>query len=93
MVNDGHGNHHPLAHPAGKLVWVLVHAGLGRGDADLGEGLDHPFPHLLGVHLRVMESQYLSDLLPDGEHRVQGGHGLLEDHSQLITTDPAHLLL
>ena len=28
-----------------------------------------------------------------GEHRVQGGHGLLEDHGDILSPDLPHLLV
>ena len=37
--------------------------------------------------------QRLGDLLAHGQHRVQGGHGILEDHGDLITADLAHMCL
>ena len=40
-----------------------------------------------------MEAQDLGHLLADGEHRVEGGHGLLEDHGDAVAPDAAHLLL
>src|SRR2546425_10861385 len=35
----------------------------------------------------------LRELAPDGEHRVQRGHRLLEDHRDLAAADPPHLLV
>ncbi|EKD61735.1 MAG: hypothetical protein ACD_54C00122G0003 [uncultured bacterium] len=37
VVGKGHGDHHPLALPAGKLVRILPDAGLGVGDLHLGQ--------------------------------------------------------
>ena len=93
VVDDGHGDHHPLPHPAGKLVGILVDPGLRRGDPHVGEGLDHLPAHLLRLHLRVVKGEALPDLPAHGEDRIQGRHGLLEDHGQLGPPDMAHLLL
>ena len=38
-------------------------------------------------------AQRLGDLLADGEHRVERGHRLLEDHRDLVAADGAHLAL
>ena len=40
-----------------------------------------------------MEPQRLADLPPDGEHRVQTGHRLLEDHADVVAAQLAHLRL
>ena len=42
---------------------------------------------------RTIESEVqpyrLGDLLADGQHRVEAGHGLLEDHAQLVAAQLA----
>ena len=40
-----------------------------------------------------MNLQGFADLTLHGEHRVQGGHGLLEDHGDLVAADVVHLLV
>ena len=37
-----------------------------------------------------MEAQGFGHLLPDGEDRVEGGHGFLEDHGDVVAPDLAH---
>jgi hypothetical protein len=44
------------------------------------------------VHLQV-ELQGLADLAADGQHRVERGHRVLEDHGDLFAPDLAHLVL
>src|SRR5256885_16637738 len=38
-----------------------------------------------------MQADGLGDLAADGEHRVQRGHGLLEDHRHALAADRTHL--
>ena len=49
----------------------------------------------LGVARRhaLVQPQRLADLLADGQHRVQAGHRLLEDHRDRVAADVAHLRL
>ena len=39
----------------------------------------------------VVRAHRLGDLIADGEHRVQAGHRLLEDHRDAVAADVAHL--
>ncbi len=80
LAGHGHGDHHPLALAARQAVGKLVDAFLGIGDLHLGQGGDGAFARLGLAHLRAVQAQGLDDLVADGEHRVQRGHGLLEDH-------------
>src|SRR5215831_21133289 len=43
-AGDADGAHHPLAHPARELVWVLPHPPQRRRDVDGGEQLTRPLP-------------------------------------------------
>ena len=66
-----------LAHPAGQLVWVVLEAGPGLGNADQLE-------QLLGPGVAALSSigvdlERLADLVADGEHRVERGQRILED--------------
>ena len=86
-----HGDHHALAHSAGKAVRILVHP-LARGrDA-------HPLQDAHGLCLRratrqaTVVDKSLRDLEPDREHRIEARHRLLEDHGDAVASDLAHLL-
>ena len=39
-----------------------------------------------------MQAEYFAQLMTNGEHRVQAGHRILEDHGDLIAADFAHFL-
>jgi len=71
---------------------VVVDARPRFGDVDHLEQFDAPLPRLLVSHPQ-MQFQPLAQLLPDGQHRVQGCHGVLKDHGDLVPADLAHLFL
>ena len=58
----------------------------GVGDADQRQHLDGA---RLGVARRqaLVQPQRLADLAADGQHRVQAGHRLLEDHADVVAAD------
>ena len=93
VADQPHGDHHPLPHAAGKLVGVLLHP--------LGHVVDaHQLQHLHGALRRVLLGdalvvgpQRLDELVAHRIHRVQAGHGVLEDHGHLPAPEVRHLLL
>ncbi len=90
-AGHGHGDHDPLPHPAGELMGIFVDALFRRGNSHPGKGL----PGLLQTDLfgeLFMEVKDFSDLLSDGVHRIEGGHGFLEDHAHFRAPQaPEHL--
>ena len=90
-AGQSHGDHHPLAHSAGQLVGVLVEHRLGVGDLHRAEHLQALFRRLLLVHALV-DHKGLGQLALDGEHRVQAGHGLLEDDGNGVAPDVVHIV-
>ncbi len=86
------GDHHPLAHAAGELVRVFPDAPPRLGDADQRQHLHRPLLRVL-ARQTLMQPQGLADLAPDGQHRVERGHRLLEDHADGVAADAAHLAL
>ncbi len=91
VVDQRHRDHRPLAHPAGELVRVLVHAALRIGDPDQPQQLDRPPPGRLLGDVLVSEDR-LEDLLADLVERVERGQGVLEDHRDLVAAHAAQLL-
>ena len=93
-ARQGHGDHDALAHTAGQLVGeVLIHA-LAVGDAHHLQQLDGALLDLLlGAALVVVEGDDLVQLVADAEHRVQGGHGLLENHGDRVAPQVLHDLI
>src|SRR6266568_3180568 len=91
-AGEGHGDHHALAHAAGELVRVVGKALSGRWNLDLVEQLERRGIGLAAPHV-AMIMQRLGDLEADGEHRVERGHWLLEDHRDAVAANLAHRLL
>ena len=92
-AGDGHRDHHALALAAGEPVRILVRAQLGMLDPHLRQRLDRPGAGLLVAEARAGEPDRLDDLVADGEHRVQRGHGLLEDHRDVPAAHPHQRVL
>jgi hypothetical protein len=85
-------DHDALAHAAGELVGILVESALGIGNADHLQELGRAFACSRHVHAEV-DQQRLHDLEADGEHRVERGHRLLEDHRDVAPAYLAHLVV
>src|SRR5437868_11068293 len=73
-------------------MWVVVEPLLCARDADQVEELDGALARLALVHLE-MQLQRFGDLPADGEDRVEAGHGVLEDHRDVVPADPADLVV
>jgi len=69
---------------------VIVQPVGGAGDANHGQQLGGALAGLLVVHAQV-QLERLGDLVADGQHRVQGGHWVLEDHGDLRPAQQTHL--
>ena len=91
LAGQRHGDHHALAHAAGHLVRVFVEAAFRRGDAHALQRRDGAAAQRAGRGGAVVRAHRLGDLVADGEHRVQAGHRLLEDHRDAVAADVAHL--
>ena len=93
LAGQRHGDHHPLAHPARELVRVVVAAGgRRRGCRPRSSSVDRLAAwrsRLVAVEVAL---EHLGDLAADGEHRVERGHRVLEDHRDLAAADLAQLL-
>src|SRR5215467_130065 len=87
-----HGDHHPLAHAARKLVWVLAEAPARVGNA-------HQVEHLGGLMVSfplaqpLVQHQRLGDLPADAHDRIERGHRFLEDYGYVVAADGAQLRL
>ena len=91
VVDQRHSDHHPLAHPARELVWVVVHARLGSRD---GHGFQHLHRAAVSDLLAdvLMQLHRLAQLRADRVDRVQRRHRILEDHRDLVAADLAQLV-
>jgi hypothetical protein len=72
-------------------VRIAVDAALGRRDADLGEELDRTPAGRRGRQAG-MGPERLDDLVADPVERVEARQGILEDHTDALAADPAHLV-
>ena len=92
IAGERHGDHDALAHAAGELVRVVLDARGGGRNADHLQQLDGALRGGAPVHVHV-ELERLGDLAADGEHGIEGGHRLLEDHGDAVAADVADLVL
>ncbi|MNL16639.1 hypothetical protein D3C87_1376910 [compost metagenome] len=90
LAGDGGGDHGALPLPAGQAVRVVVHAALRLGYAHQVQQFDGAGPGRPGGRA-AMQAQGLADLVAQGQHRVQAGHGLLEDHGDAVAAQRAAL--
>ena len=88
-----HGNHHPLAHPAGYLVRILLYSAFRVGNLYIPKQLLNIVTRAAGGGRRFMGSENFAELTADGHQRIQGSHGLLKNHPHAGTAQPAHIPL
>src|SRR5262245_8510673 len=89
-ARDGDGAHHALLHPARHLVRIVGEPLGGRGHSHLAQGFLGPPPERAQA-LGDVDAKGLHQLVADGEHRVERGLGILEDHGDPPPAHPAHL--
>ena len=88
-AGHGHGDHHALAHAAREFVRILLQSAFRLGNPHLRHQFDRAGTGGVGGEAAV-DPQTVEQLAADGEHRVERGHRLLEDHADLVAADPAH---
>ncbi len=92
VVEQRHGDHHPLLLAAGDLMRVTVHH-VGRiGHVDPVQHVNGFLPCFLLGNAPV-GSQHLGQLIADGDRGVQGLHRILVDHRDLVTAQLAKFRL
>ena len=91
IAGQGHGDHDALFHPARELMRILVQPLLGVGDADGAQEFDRPLGPEPLARLPLMQPHRLADLGADGQHRIERGLRLLEDHRHPAAAHLAHL--
>ena len=90
LAGDGRGDHHALAHAAGELVGVLLESRLRVGNLHALQKLQRR-PARLGLAHAAMDAQRLGDLILHRVEGIQAGHGILEDHADLVAAHLAEL--
>ena len=91
ITGECHGNHDPLTHAAGKLVRILFDPPFRLVDSDKRQKLNHSCLPGHRIQIRVL-FQRLVQLILYRKQRVLGGHGVLEDHGDLISPKLLQLL-
>ena len=89
-AGQSHGDHHPLAHAAGKLVGIVVIAAVRRGNAHIREEAFRLAAGFGPAHAQV-QAQGLGHLFAHAQHGIERGHGLLKDHAHATAPDTAQL--
>ena len=92
LSGQGHGDHGALALSARQLMRVTVDAPFRLWDACVGQQFCGLLPSLSRRHA-ALELQDLRNLVANGEQRVERGHGLLKNHSDIAATHLAQLRL
>ena len=81
IAGQRHGDHHALAHAAGELVRIVVERGARRRGCCTSRSIStRALARLRAALAPVWMRTRLGDLVADGEHRIEAGHRLLEDH-------------
>ena len=92
IARECHRDHHALAHSTRELVGKVVQTLLGARESDEAEHLNCTVKRLLLADPAVDEDR-LGDLVTDALGRVKRGHGVLEDHGDVVATNLLHLLV
>ena len=87
-----HGDHDPLPLPTRELVRITLQPREPVRDPDHFEQLRRPRVGRLLIHIRLVVLDRFPQLKAHREHRVQGRHGLLENHGDRVAAQLAHFL-
>ena len=90
LAGQRHRDHDALAHAAGELVRIVVHAACALGICTSFSISTARASAALSV--RPLAAQAFGDLLADGQHRIERGHRLLEDEADLVGADLVQLV-
>ena len=89
-ARERHRDHDALAHAAGELMRIVVHALVRIGDLHQAQHLDG-LVERRALRKPLVPAQHLGDLLADGVDRIERGHRLLEHHRDVLGADAVHL--
>ena len=90
VVDQRHGDHHPLAHAAGELVRVVVGACRPRAGMRTRSSISRARASAARRPIALVAEDRLDELIADREGRVERGHRLLEDHRQPVAAQRPH---
>ena len=86
FAQQRHGDHHPLAHPAGELVRKETDALLRRWNFHRVEH-PHRFRQRVALGHAVVQGQHLGHLVGDPHIGIERGHWVLKDHRDPLGAD------
>jgi hypothetical protein len=92
IAGQRHRDHDALAHPARKLVRIVVDAPLRRGDVHAPQQFDRALTRQPPRSAAVAQDGF-DNLIADGEARIERGHRLLENHRQTVAAQIAQRLV
>ena len=87
LARKRHRDHRALPHAARELVWVVLRARPGMRNADAVEQFYDTVRRLALGEIQVCVDR-LTQLASDREHRVEARHRILEDHRDLLASEP-----
>ena len=93
IAGQRHGDHHALAHAARELVRIFVERGAADRRCAPGRASRCARSRAARHRQPMMAHDVLGDLRADGQHRIEAGHRLLEDHRDAMAAHRAHLAL
>ena len=86
IAGQGHCYHHPLPHAATHLIGIFSNPLAWIGYADVGQQFSCPAPGRPSLQA-FMQLEHLCNLVAYLKGRIEGGHGLLENHGDSVATD------
>src|SRR5262249_31941047 len=92
LAGEGNSPDDALLHATAHLVWIVVYTSLRGCHPYMLQGLDCA-PYQLPRTALVMILDGFDQLVANGEHGVQGGLGMLENHRDAASPYLAHLVL
>src|SRR5690606_9922911 len=90
LAGQCHRDHYALAHATAQMVWILPEPALRVGDPHETQQFERSLPSLLIVLVEV-RFERLGQLPPDGQHRIERSHRLLEHHPDVPATNLPNL--
>src|SRR5215469_1521847 len=93
IARQGDGNHDPLAHAAAELVRVVLDAPFRIWNTHQVKHFNRAFPGLVFTEVFAVPLDCLRNLVTYGEHRIERGHRVLENHRDFATAQIGQLVL
>ena len=92
IAGQRHGDHRALAHAARELVRIFARARCAGSGMRTSRSISTALAATPVAGRSSVQRHRLGDLVADGQHRIERGHRLLEDHRDLVAAHVAHRL-